>query len=508
MAERVLTKNFILGKTRLDNVANVKNLNFWGQELQDVSVIEEMPNVEVVSLSVNNINTLKPFEHCYKLRELYLRKNKIAHLSEIHFLKDLKALRVLWLAGNPCADCENYRLKVIAYLDGLTKLDDDDISPEERELSKQFQGMDFATDAPRRSPSPKVKSKSPPKIAKNEEEEQAMVTKPRHKLARTPPKKDVPKLNDPIAVTESANVVSNRRLHNDNTPVGGGNVSRNESPIAQRESPVSNAVLVQQPSKSVPSPQPSPVESDFVVHAKQEVQKNQQQEEYEEEEPSVVVKRDATRQPHDPYVRMQREGHGNNSPPPQQESNKRHAPQQQHISVQQSYQGLPQHYQQQQQHYMEQPQLHQAHRQHSGRDMGGYNQNYQHQNLDYGTHQRVYEDNPNTYLDNAMGHNNYSHPMNSRVSTAQQGQRSRWEVSQVSNIPYFPSSGADNYPPQQPSRVSRYNQQQGYQKSQPLQLPQVNRNTLLNVVLDLVNELDPERLIVVRQEIDKILMNQ
>ena len=64
MAERILTKKFILGKTRLDSVASVKNLNFWGQELNDVSIISEMPNVEVVSLSVNNIDTLKPFENC------------------------------------------------------------------------------------------------------------------------------------------------------------------------------------------------------------------------------------------------------------------------------------------------------------------------------------------------------------------------------------------------------------------------------------------------------------
>nr|CAG4717650.1 unnamed protein product [Naegleria fowleri] len=429
MSDRVLTKNFILGKTRLDNVANVKNLNFWGQELQDVSVIEEMPNV-------------------------------------------------------------------IAYLDGLTKLDDDDISPEEREMAKQFRGLEFATDAPRRSPSPKVKSKSPPKAAIKEDDEQAMITKPRHKLARTPPRKDVPKIYDPVTVTESSNFVSNRRLHNDNTPIGGGNIAtKNESPV-----PVANPGVVssqQQPSKSIPSPQPSPVESDYVVHAKQDLQKNlpQPQEECEEEEePPVVVKRDGNRQQHDPYLRMQREGNGNGSPPPQQDTNRRHT-QQQHISVQQSYQGLPQHYQQQ--HYMEQ--LPSAHRQHSGRDMTGYNQNYQ-QNVDYGTHQRAYDDN---YLDNQIGHNNYSHHMNSRVSTAQQGQRSRWEASQVSNIPYFPSS--ENYP-QQPSRA-RYNQQQGYQKSQPPQLPPVNRNTLLNVVLDLVNELDPERLILVRQEIDKILMN-
>jgi len=59
------------------------------------------------------------------LRELYLRKNKIENLSEIEYLKDLKALQVLWLSGNPCADEDGYRLRVIAFLDNLTKLDDD-----------------------------------------------------------------------------------------------------------------------------------------------------------------------------------------------------------------------------------------------------------------------------------------------------------------------------------------------------------------------------------------------
>ena len=60
-----------------------------------------------------------------KLRELYLRKNKIEELVEVEYLKELKNLKVLWLAGNPCADVENYRLRVISFLDGLTKLDDD-----------------------------------------------------------------------------------------------------------------------------------------------------------------------------------------------------------------------------------------------------------------------------------------------------------------------------------------------------------------------------------------------
>lgn len=40
-------------------LSDVKSLNCWGQDLADVSFLCEMPNVEVLSLSVNRICTLK-----------------------------------------------------------------------------------------------------------------------------------------------------------------------------------------------------------------------------------------------------------------------------------------------------------------------------------------------------------------------------------------------------------------------------------------------------------------
>ena len=42
-----------------------------------------MPNLEVLSLSVNKINTLKDLFNCNKLQELYLRKNNISDIREI-----------------------------------------------------------------------------------------------------------------------------------------------------------------------------------------------------------------------------------------------------------------------------------------------------------------------------------------------------------------------------------------------------------------------------------------
>lgn len=73
--------------------------------------------------SVNSISSLEDFSHCNNLQELYIRKNNITELAEIRHLRDLQKLKNLWLADNPCAECDDYRLTVIRALPQLQKLD-------------------------------------------------------------------------------------------------------------------------------------------------------------------------------------------------------------------------------------------------------------------------------------------------------------------------------------------------------------------------------------------------
>jgi cilla- and flagella-associated protein len=127
-----LTAELIMQRSKTDNFDKIKNLNLWGNDLEDVSILRELPNVEVLSLSVNKITSLKEFSHCKKLTELYLRKNAINDLTEIQYLSGLEYLRVLWLWDNPCAEHEHYRAFVIKTLPNLVKLDNTAISPEER----------------------------------------------------------------------------------------------------------------------------------------------------------------------------------------------------------------------------------------------------------------------------------------------------------------------------------------------------------------------------------------
>ena len=72
---KVLTPDFILMRCKTDKLAQIKNLNLWGNDLEDVSALRDLPNMEICSLSLNKISTLRDFQASKKLKELYLRKN-------------------------------------------------------------------------------------------------------------------------------------------------------------------------------------------------------------------------------------------------------------------------------------------------------------------------------------------------------------------------------------------------------------------------------------------------
>ena len=83
---KTLTPELILMKCKTDKLTNIKNLNLWGNDLEDVSLIKEMPNIEICSLSLNKIYSLKDFGSCKRIVELYLRKNLISDLQEVKYL--------------------------------------------------------------------------------------------------------------------------------------------------------------------------------------------------------------------------------------------------------------------------------------------------------------------------------------------------------------------------------------------------------------------------------------
>ena len=132
-----LSRELIAQKVKSDRIESIRNLNLWGSNIEDISIIREMPSLEIVSLSVNKIRTLAPFANLQNLRELYLRRNLIANLNEIKYLTNCENLTVLWLSENPICDNPNYRAVIICILPQLQKLDDIPITDEERDKAEK-----------------------------------------------------------------------------------------------------------------------------------------------------------------------------------------------------------------------------------------------------------------------------------------------------------------------------------------------------------------------------------
>ena len=62
-----LTREIIVNKCKNDNFKEIKNINLWGCDLDDMSMLRQLPNLEVASLSVNKMVQMSDFAFCPKL---------------------------------------------------------------------------------------------------------------------------------------------------------------------------------------------------------------------------------------------------------------------------------------------------------------------------------------------------------------------------------------------------------------------------------------------------------
>ena len=81
-----LDRDLIKTKCKTDDYSKIKKLDVWSSELEDISLVKELTALEICSLSLNNVKTLKWFSNSGNLTELYLRKNQISDLTEIKHL--------------------------------------------------------------------------------------------------------------------------------------------------------------------------------------------------------------------------------------------------------------------------------------------------------------------------------------------------------------------------------------------------------------------------------------
>ncbi|CAG9582686.1 conserved hypothetical protein [Leishmania major strain Friedlin] len=129
----VLTLNLVLQRSKTDDIRRVQKLNVCASQIQDIGVLRQAVALEVLSMSLNDISELGALSNCRRLAEVYLRKNQIRDINQVLHLSRLPCLEVLNLVDNPITRDPNYRRFVVAAIPSLERLDDRDITDEERD---------------------------------------------------------------------------------------------------------------------------------------------------------------------------------------------------------------------------------------------------------------------------------------------------------------------------------------------------------------------------------------
>jgi Leucine-rich repeat (LRR) protein len=126
-----LSFNSITSISGLDG-AQVIELNLQGNQIADLSGIETCSKLSSLNISKNNVKTLMPLQNCLQLLCLDARDNGIQYIRQCDFISKLEWLSTVLLMGNPCSKKEFYRRRVIYRLPDLRKLDESDVTAEER----------------------------------------------------------------------------------------------------------------------------------------------------------------------------------------------------------------------------------------------------------------------------------------------------------------------------------------------------------------------------------------
>ena len=70
-----LTLELITKRLKNSKLNEIKALNLWGKELEDISILSQLPNLEIVSLRKNKISNIEVFKNHINLSNTVFNSN-------------------------------------------------------------------------------------------------------------------------------------------------------------------------------------------------------------------------------------------------------------------------------------------------------------------------------------------------------------------------------------------------------------------------------------------------
>ena len=121
---RKLTIDLIFSEMKIQNISGLLALNINGKSINDISILSQIPSLEIISLNNNDINNLSAFKNLKNLKKLSLKGNRINDFNQIDFLRYCPKLEYLKLKDNPIEKEKNYYKIILDKLPKLKILDD------------------------------------------------------------------------------------------------------------------------------------------------------------------------------------------------------------------------------------------------------------------------------------------------------------------------------------------------------------------------------------------------
>ena len=166
-----MDNNFIERISGLDNLIHLVWLDLSFNRIQKLEGMENLKRLQVLALYQNQISKLENLDHLPHLNVLRIGKNKLSNRDDILYLRRLKRLSTLSVAGNPLCKSEGWEDYVKALLPNLICLESHNIK--NRDLATaRYQGDVF-----------KAEGKEEQERIKDEAKRQEAESQLRHKAA-------------------------------------------------------------------------------------------------------------------------------------------------------------------------------------------------------------------------------------------------------------------------------------------------------------------------------------
>lgn len=139
-----LSQNYIEQIENLEELIHLTELDLSFNKINKIEKLDTLVKLEILSFFDNRITKLENMDALKKLTIFSIGRNCIENKDNIIYLRRFKCLQSLNMAGNPCAEEENFRLYVAVMLPHVFYYEYKMLMETERELGLELFWYVFA----------------------------------------------------------------------------------------------------------------------------------------------------------------------------------------------------------------------------------------------------------------------------------------------------------------------------------------------------------------------------